>query len=165
MIDLGAFENCVCVRLGQPSDSCADRLVLQEKGKKVTIHPRPRESAKLLILDGCVLNDNLPKCDGIFFYAKGNKFYMILVELKGGDIDHAFEQVRYTRESRAEYGSMRELVSRSGDRSPIERAFVVSNHRIDKVTHQKLENTHRVRVQAVLHSEATTPMPDLRRWL
>jgi hypothetical protein len=165
MIDLGYFESCVCVRRGDPSDSCGERLVLQEKGKKVTIRPRHQESAKLLILDGCVFRDDFPKCDGMFFYEKGNKIFMILVELKGGDIDHAFEQVKYTRETRSEYFSLKNQVMNNRAGRPIELAFVVSNHRIDRVRHQKLENMYQVRVKAVLHSEASTPLPDLREWI
>lgn len=46
MIDLGEYESCVCIRPGEPSDSCADRLVLQEKGKKVTMEA----SAKYLFV-------------------------------------------------------------------------------------------------------------------
>ncbi len=165
MIDLGSFETCVCQRAGHPSDSCADRLVLQEKGKKVTLRSRPGEAAKLLILDGCLLNDNLPKCDGIFFYEKGNRAYMILVELKGGDIEHAFEQIKYTREHRTEYTSLKNQFSQNRTGNIFESAFVISNHRIDRVTHQKLEKAHGLRVKAVLHSEATTPLQDLRTWL
>jgi hypothetical protein len=165
MIDLGEFEECVCTRKGHPSDSCEDSLVLQEKGKKVTIRPRQRESAKLVVLDGCVFKDNLPKCDGIFFLEKGNKAYMILVELKGGDIDHAFEQIRYTKEQRKEYKSLRNRFNQNRTGRILESAFVISNHRIDRVSHQKFEKTYGVRVKAVLHSEATTPLPDLRTWL
>ncbi len=165
MIDLGEYESCVCVRAGEPSDSCAERLVLQEKGKKVTIKPRKTESAKLLVLDGCVFKDNLPKCDGIFFYEKGNRAYMILVELKGGDIEHAFEQIKYTREQRTEYFSLKNQFGQNRSGNIFEYAFVISNHRIDAVTRQKLENNHQVRVRQVLHSEATSPMPDLREWL
>ncbi|MEB2786978.1 hypothetical protein [Algoriphagus persicinus] len=165
MIDLGRFEACVCTRKGQPSDSCEGILVLQEKGKKVTLRPKQKEQAKLVVLDGCVFKDNLPKCDGIFFYKKGNRAHMILVELKGGDIDHAFEQVKYTREQRADYTSLRSQFSRNRTGSIIESAFVISNHRLDRVSHQKLEKAYGVRVKAVLHSEATTPIPDLRTWL
>lgn len=165
MIDLGAFEICVCVRPGEPSDSCAERLVLQEKGKKVTIKPRQGESAKLLVLDGCVLKDNLPKCDGVFFYEKENRAFMILVELKGADIDHAFEQIKYTRQQRKEYADLKNQFSQNRSGNIIESAFVISNHRIDQVSIQKLEKAYGIRVKAVLHSEATTPMPDLRGWL
>jgi hypothetical protein len=100
MIDLGEFESCVCIRKSVPSDSCADRLVLQEKGKKVTLKPKQGEHAKLLVLDGCVFKDNLSKCDGIFIYEKGDKVFMILVELKGKDVNHAFEQIKYTKSKR-----------------------------------------------------------------
>ncbi|AFL84941.1 hypothetical protein Belba_2381 [Belliella baltica DSM 15883] len=165
MIDLGNFEACVCQRSGQPSESCADRLVLQEKGKKITLKPRSGESAKLLILDGCVLKDNSPKCDGVFFYEKRNTSYIILVELKGGDIDHAFEQIKYTREQRTEYTSLKNHFRQNRSGSIIESAFVISNHRIDRVTHQKLEKAHGLRLKAILHSEATTPLQDLRTWL
>jgi hypothetical protein len=163
MINLGSFETCVCKRRGEPSDSCADQLVLQEKGKKVTLRPKSGESVKLIALDGCVFQDNLPKCDGMFVFQKGNQVYLILVELKGSDIDHAFEQVKYTREARTEYSQIKEAVS--GNRSPIESAFVISNYQIDKVSQQKLENSHKVRVKKVLHSVATSPMPDLRKHL
>lgn len=90
---------------------------------------------------------------------------MILVEFKGGDIDHAFEQIKYTREKRTEYSSLKNQFSQNRKGNIIESAFVISNHRINPVSHQKLEKNYGVRVKAVLHSEATTPLPDLRKWL
>ncbi len=118
-----------------------------------------------MVLDGCIFKDNLPKCDGMFFYKKGTKAHMILVELKGGDINHAFEQIKYTREQRTAYKSLRSQFSQNQKGSILESAFVISNYRIDRVSHQKLEKTYGIRVKAVLHSEATTPIPDLSTWL
>ncbi|MEX2564875.1 MAG: hypothetical protein WD431_02925, partial [Cyclobacteriaceae bacterium] len=128
MIDLGHYESCVCSRKKHPSDSCGAKMVLQEMGKKVTFRPRQRESAKLLILDGCVFKDNLPKCDGVFFFERKNSANMILVELKGGDINHAFEQIKYTREQRVEYSELRNLFRQDRKGAILESAFVISNH-------------------------------------
>lgn len=165
MIDLGLFESCVCQRRGEPADSCAEEFVLQEKGKKVTLRPKGGEQAKLLVLDGCLLKDNLPKCDGVFFLEIASKAFMILAELKGGDIDHAFEQIKYTRERRNHYTLLKTHLSDSTQKIIREEAFVISNHQLDKVSHQKLEKAHGIRVKAVLHCVATSPMPDLRKWL
>jgi len=165
MINLGDFESCVCQRKGTPSTACEAILVLQEKGKKVTLRTRSGESAKLLILDACVLNNKLPKCDAVFLFEKRNKKYIILTELKGSDINHAFEQIKYTKEYRTVYKELIELLRENEKGTPIELAFVISNHKIDRVTHQKLELTHKIRVKQILHSEATSPMPDLRNWL
>jgi hypothetical protein len=78
MIDLGLFESCVCQRRGEPAVSCAEEFVLQEKGKKVTLRPKGGEQAKLLVLDGCLLKDDLPKCDGVFFLEIASKAFMNL---------------------------------------------------------------------------------------
>jgi len=136
MIDLGQFESCVCVRRGEPSESCADRFVLQEKGKKITLRPKQGERVKLLVLDGCIFKDTRSKCDGIFFFEKGNSTYIILVELKGGDIDHAFEQIKFARENRQIYSDLRNQLGQDRSGKVCEDTFVISNHRLDKVSHQ-----------------------------
>jgi hypothetical protein len=164
MIELESFETCVCKRRGVPSDSCADQLVLQEKGKKVTLKPKIREQAKLLIFDKCLINDNQLRCDAIFFLETESKAFMILTELKGEDINHAFQQLVYTREKRSQYALLKTFFDESTGKTINEEAFVISNYQISKVGLQRLEKSHGIRVKAVLHSEASTPMPDLRNW-
>lgn len=165
MIDVGLFENCVCVRRGTPSDSCEDRLVLQEKGKKVTLRTRTGEEAKMLVIDGCVIRDNQPKCDGVFLYRRNNLHWLILVELKGSDIPHAFEQLAYMRTSRREYNVLKSSFMASQTGNLKEEAFIISNHTISRVDQQKMERQWNVRIKAILHSEPTTPIPDLREYL
>jgi hypothetical protein len=50
-------------------------------------------------------------------------------------------------------------------RGSIERAFIVSNGFLTKPEKEKLENQHRIRVEAILHCEGATPVPDLRQYL
>jgi len=48
---------------------------------------------------------------------------------------------------------------------PKQEAFVVSNYIVSGVDKQKLEERFGIRVKAILHSEATFPVPDVRGYL
>lgn len=165
MFDLGSAEKCVCIRRGYPSLSCDGDLILQEKGKKVTLKPKQNETAKLLVLDGCYITDNNPKCDAVFFLSTKSQAFLILSELKGADIDHAFEQIKYTQQKQPKYSDLKKVFSESTKKAVTEHAFIISNYQVSKVDLQKLEKNHGLRVKAILHSEAITKMPDLREYL
>jgi hypothetical protein len=165
MIDLGQFETCVCKSRGIPNNLCDGDLSFDEKGKKVKISTRTGEEAKALAIDQCVCNDANLKCDGLFLYRRQNKNWMILIELKGSEIEHAFKQLHYTRNNRPEYEQI-ETLFMAGQRGSLKHeAFVVSNFKKTEVEKQKLENKYGIRVKAILHSEACIPMLDVRRFL
>ena len=90
---------------------------------------------------------------------------MILVELKGSEVEHAFEQLVYMRKHRPEYKKIEKLFITGQNRNMSHEAFIVSNFKKTEVEKQKLENTYRIRVKAILHSEATIPVPDIRQYL
>lgn len=165
MIDLAHFEDCVCIANGRPHRLCQGNLSFEEKGKKVRLSIKRGEEAKALVIDGCICNDNDSKCDGLFLYRQGIKNWMILVELKGTDLDRAFSQLAYTRNDRVEYAEIKDLFMQDQPGRLLEAAIIVSNRIPDKNELQKLENAHALRLKACLHSEATTPIPDIREIL
>jgi hypothetical protein len=138
---------------------------LAEQGKKVTLGIRSGEQAKALVIDGCVLNDGKPKCDGLFLFLDNHRAAALLVELKGRDIAHAYEQLAYVKQHRQEYMDLIEMLRRCGRGRVVEKAFVVSNAIPSKAEKERWENQHRIRVRAIVHCEATTPIPDLRVYL
>lgn len=159
-----AFSECLCRRMANTQAVCRNDYTLSESGKSVSLVPRQGEQVTAYALDGCVFNDNQPKCDGLFIFQKANRRAAFLVELKGAHhIAHAFAQLAFVRQSRPEYRQI--LTSYFGSVMPLERAFVVSNGLLTKHEHEQLEDAYGIRVSAVLHSEPTTPVPDLRRYL
>lgn len=165
MIDIAKFETCVCKADGIPDNLCASELSFEEKGKKVKITLRVGEEAKAIAIDPCVCKDNNLKCDGMFLYRRKNKHWMILVELKGSDIEHAFEQLCYMRRNRSEYTEIQNLFMEGQNRNLKHEAFIVSNVKPTEVEKQKLENRYQIRVKAILYSEPSTTIPDIRSYL
>ncbi len=166
MIDLDRFEKCVCRRRGVPNDLCESNLSFEEKGKKVRLSVRTGEEGKALAIDQCVCTDNRQmKCDGMFLYRRGNRHWMIMVELKGGDIEHAFKQLYHMRHNRPEYKEAERLFMEGQVGRPTHKAFVVSSFMLSAVAQHKLEKIHGIHVKAILHKEASKQVPDIRRYL
>jgi hypothetical protein len=165
MINIGKFQNCVCRGRANPNDLCDGPLSFEEKGKKVTLEPKAGEEAIAVVIDGCVCVDKVAKCDGMFLYKRINKRWIILVELKGGDLEHAFEQLAFMKSHRTEYKEFYNLFSEENRYSLCEKAFIVSNHILQRTEHQKLEKENGIRVTKILHSAATKPIPNLRDYL
>ena len=165
MIDTSPYQHCECLRMGNQYPVCQSELSLEEKGKKVTVSLRSGEEAKAIVLDGCVFTDNDTKCDALYLFRGNGKKVVALVELKGaGDIAHAFEQLAYTKKSRAEYQHLKQNLDQCGPGQLREMAFIVTNGMLPKPTREKLENRHGIRVNEVLKSEATSRVPDLREY-
>ena len=59
---------------------------------------------------------------------------------------------------------MKSQLDRSGPGMLIEKAFIVTNGMLPKPEIERLERQHQIRVSAVLHSEPSKKMPDLREW-
>jgi hypothetical protein len=165
VIDVAPFDRCVCDRMVNAHDLCEGALTLSERGKKVRLSLRPGEQAKAIVIDGCVLQDNHPKCDGLFLFLGNHRAAALLVELKGTDIQHAFEQLKSVRECRREYANLIERLRSCGQGRVTEKAFVVSSRMVSKPEHERWENQVGIRVTAILHSEAASPIPDLRAYL
>jgi hypothetical protein len=165
MIKIGKYQTCVCRGRSNPDKLCDGVYTFEEKGKKVTLEPKAGEEALAVVIDGCVCADNDTKCDGMFLYRRSSKRWIILVELKGTDLEHAFEQLAYTKMHRPEYKEIHKLFSEENRHFLTEKSFIVSNRIIHKVEHKKLEIRHRIRVSHILHSAATTPVPNLRMYL
>lgn len=165
MIDIGRFEPCVCKSNGIPDKMCSSDLAFEEKGKKVRLSLRAGEEAKAVVIDQCVCKDEDTKCDGLFIYRRTNKNWMLLVELKGIDFSRAFEQLAYTKNKRPAYKEIETLFMANQTGKVQHHAFIVSNAIISPAQKQKLENANGIRVKTILNSEATSPIPDLRKYL
>ncbi|MGM0700851.1 MAG: hypothetical protein ACQEUG_00440 [Pseudomonadota bacterium] len=165
-MNLGEYQGCVCRKMGNAQALCQGELTLGEQGKQVRLTPKAGEWTVAVVLDGCVLHDNQSKCDGLFLWQGNQRHAAVLVELKGaGDIPHAFEQLAYVKRHRAEY---RQLVNRLEEEvrgRVAEKAVVVTNGLLSKPEQERLENHHGIRVMAVLHCEASSPIPELRDYL
>ncbi len=165
MINTEPFSHCECRRMDNTHQLCQSDLMLQEEGKKVELVLRTGEEAKALVLDGCVFTDNATKCDAMYLFQGKGKKVIALVELKGAaDIAHAFKQLAYTRHQRPEYQDLKQALHSSGPGITQEKAFVISNGTLSKPLREQLEREHNIRVSAILHSESTSKVPDIRAY-
>ncbi len=162
MIEVMRFEHCVCRKMDNYHQCCADAFTLAERGKKVKFSVRTGEQVKAIVIDGCVCTDNGKKCDGLFLFSSHQRSAAFLVELKGGDLSHAFEQLQFTKEKRPEYLELVSMLASNSGRKVIEKSFIISNKIVNLIEQEQLENRYRFRVHRILHCEATTKIPDLR---
>jgi len=75
------------------SESCfSTELSAHEKGKTFRFITNLKGDICKLKVDGCLISSQtVPKCDYLFYSNSGKEFYF--VELKGTDIEKAFEQI------------------------------------------------------------------------
>lgn len=159
-------EACICRRMPNTQPACRGDDTLAEQGKSVRVSRQSGERLTTYVLDGCVFTDSELACDGLFLLEAVSKKWAVLVELKGAHhIDHAFKQLAFVRHERAEYREILDANAPEATQAWIEKAFIVSNGMMSKPKQEALERAYGIRVQAVLHAEATTPIPDLRRYL
>lgn len=166
MIDLGEWNRCFCKKYENDVETCVDHYTVREKGKTVKLIPRTGEQAAVVVLDGCVIQDNDTKCDALFLH-QGAKKHTVLVELKGaGEIEKAFAQLAYTQKHRPQY---RQIVERFGNaegpQHVWEKFVIVTNGQMSKPERKRLNDEHDIYVHEVLHSEPISPVPDLREIL
>jgi len=169
MIDLGNQKHCICKKHNNRQDECLNEYTIREKGKTVKLKVKNNdESCCAIVIDQCVIIDNNTKCDALFLFHSMTKKVSFLTELKGaGDIPKAFRQLSYTKNKRNEYST---IIDKFGlvENSKIsvnQKFIIVSNGILDKNEREKLENEYKIRVTAILHSEATTPIPNLRDYI
>lgn len=164
MINLGKFSNCVCQKYNNSLSACINDFTICEAGKSVKLVPETDEEVVVVIIDGCVICDNHTKCDALFLWETGTKKYSFLVELKGaGEIDKAFAQLSYTRDNRPEYS---EIISNFAQSNQVIKKYViVSNGMLTKPQKEQLEEDYNIRIHAILHSEPTIKIPDLRNYI
>jgi hypothetical protein len=153
---------CICASNGAPCKLCCDRLCFEEQGKHVKLIPRRAESAIALALDQCVFRDDKLKCDGLFVLSQPNKSYVLLVELKGIDIPHAYEQIAYVLNIRPEYREILEHVRANNAGRLVQKSFIVSNGVLGAKDKQKLENTWNIRPVLIAGQKPADKAPDLR---
>lgn len=166
MIDVSPYEHCACRRMQNSLSLCQGDLQIAEQGKTVRLTLRRNEEAKVLVLDGCVFTDADKKCDAVYLFKSKSKKVIALVELKGAQhLMKAFAQLAHTRFNRPQYGYIKNHLDQSGPGKCVEKAFVVSNGQLSKPEISRLENFHGIRVSAIVSSEPTANVPDLRGWL
>lgn len=165
-ISVASYAHCVCRRRGVPHPLCDDELAFEENGKKIRLTLRSDEEGVALVLDGCVFRDDEPKCDGLFLWKKGrSKKCAILVELKGTDIERAFEQIMYVRSNRPEYQEIRNaFADDEGSVRVLEKALIVSNSMMGNRDWQKIQERYGISVWRVLDVDATKKVEDVRRF-
>jgi len=165
-IDVHPYGHCVCTRMKNDQDMCDGQWTFSEKGVKVRFRPRSKDEVLALVLDGCVLTDNNPKCDGLFVFRSGAKKALLLVELKGSaNIPHAFEQLAYVTSSRDEYKELRKRLAAAGPGKVLEKAFVITKGAITTPQKERLENQFGIRVAAVIPAGPARKIPDLREYV
>jgi len=153
---------CVCASNGIPCTLCCDSLCFEENGKHVKLIPRKAERATALALDQCIFRDNDLKCDGLFVLSQPNKSYVLLVELKGVDIPHAYEQIAYVLNSRAEYRHILDHVRSNTTGSLVQKSFIVSNGVLGAKDKRKLERVWSIRPVLIAGQKPADKAPDLR---
>jgi hypothetical protein len=73
-------------------DSQHPLIVVEENRRKFTIRNPQRERIKKVRVDGCLIDDERQRCDYLFEVGQICNC-VIYLELKGSDIDHAFNQL------------------------------------------------------------------------
>lgn len=161
MIDLGDKGCCVCKKYENTQKECVNEFTISEQGKSVKLEPKTGEEVMAIVLDNCVITSDGKKCDALFLYQNSKDVkYSFLVELKGaGDLPKAFEQLSYTKNSRIEYQN---IINELQINKSNKKFVIVSNGALPKTELENLENSYGIRVKKILHSEATTPIPDLK---
>jgi hypothetical protein len=145
---------------------CDGPYTFSEQGKKVKMEPRGRaEQVVAIMLDRCVFKDQDLKCDGLFLFCGPNKAAAVLVELKGVDIERAFDQLAHVRRERPQYKTFVAELTRQCDSRTQELAFIISSSLRSPLEKEKLEERYAMRVKAILHSAASLKVPDLRAWI
>ena len=163
MIDLGRFNTCVCQADNNPVPMCAGALVLRERGKSVKLLPKNGEEAIAVILDQCVVK-NTATCDGLFLLKTPHMKWMIPVELKGTHFYDAFQQLATTMHELPEFDEITNIFKADEQIKINIHAVVISNAILNTRDQRKLEQTHNIRVKKILHSTATKPIEDIRKY-
>lgn len=81
----------------QDKDECfSDSTVAKEKGKEFRIIKNANQQLCKVRIDGCLITDiTIKKCDFMFYVCETQK--LLLVELKGKNIEHAISQITHTK--------------------------------------------------------------------
>lgn len=160
------FNECLCIRRGDPYKLCNGELSLIENGIEVCLNPKRGENACLVVVDGCLVKntDPHPKCDGIFLLHKHHEKWVITVELKGSDdLYTAFLQLHHTRTNRQIYHDLVRNFKDNDPRNPKEISFIISNKFFSSFDKEKLNRVFKINVNAIAHTAANKPSVDLRK--
>ena len=165
MINLAEeFENCVCIGNHNPHESCQDQYTLLEKGQVSRLKPKShRETVKLIVIDGCLIdNSHTSKCDGLFIY-KNEKGQIIsfLVELKNSEKwPKPVEQLNAVKNTE----KYKNLISDLAIKKQNEIFVVVGSYIPSAIEKRKIEKEIGFRVRHIPRTR-NTPYPDLKDYI
>jgi len=155
-------KNCICKKYNSYRNECIDKLTIGEKGKSVSLSIKNDAEALVAIIDKCIITDNKPKCDAIFLYRSNNKKISFLVELKGfGEIKKAFYQLSFTKE-REVYKKIIGCFENIDNKKVVQKFIIITNGILNKIQQERYEEIYKIRIKAILTSEATKPIPNLK---
>ena len=161
MIDLGSYNKCICQQYNSIPPECNGQYIFRDSGKQVQLQPdNARSKVFLIAIDNCLIAGGRTKCDCLFLYKKDNdKRYTFLVELKGkGDIPKAFRQLSITRESDEYKNITNQFKPTKGG----EKFVIISDIQLNTTELRKMEDTYKIRVGQIVHSDPRSPIPDLK---
>lgn len=155
------FENCVCTGNHTPHVACQSKYVLLEKGQALKLEPKNKnESVKLIIIDGCVINDSkTSKCDGLFLHKdKNGVISSFLFELKNTEKwPKPISQLEAVKES----DKYNELMSNLSISRRNQKFIVVGSYIPTAIEKRKMEELYGFRVIAI-RRENFEPYPNVR---
>ena len=124
---------------------------------------------KAVVIDDCLLSgQEIKKCDGLFIFKKNNKkIYIVLVELKGANIEAAFEQLASVKQC-PEYQKIIERfvkeINIGKPVRPIERSFIVTSAKMPpRLWQEKFERSYGIRVNIRTSAQTKAKALDLRK--
>lgn len=167
---------CVCSKIHDSPRICWEDDGFQEKDNQVKLRARSGETVKAVVVDGCLLTDEqTKKCDGLFILIdkkeknKRKKIYIVLVELKGTNIDVAFDQLASVKRC-TEYQEIIEHFAKEINGSkpvrPIERFFIVTSAKMPpRLRQEKFERSYEIKVNIRTSARTKAKALDLREYL
>jgi hypothetical protein len=70
-------------------------IVVEENGRKFIIQNKDKKTVKIVTVDDCLIHDTRIRCDYLFEITLVGD-YVIYLELKGSDVEHAYNQISAT---------------------------------------------------------------------
>lgn len=154
--------------LGIPSRSVGETMDFRKKANRLSLGSRSEEEVKAVVDDDCLLSSQqAKKCDGLSIFSdnkeNNKKIYIVLVELKGTDIDTAFEQLTSVKQSQ-EYREIITCLTRKSNCGkpvkPSEQYLIVTNSNLSRNQQAKPEKHYRIKTK--IRTSQKTKALDLR---
>lgn len=163
---LTQYDSCKCIANKRNHALCFDSYSVDEEGKKAKLVPKTGENVEVFAFDDCICTDSAhQKCDALFlFINRSNQAYLISVELKGTDWEHALEQLAHTKHLNPNYSRFKVALAQSINQIK-EKAVLITSAAVDKSSQKKIEKALKIRVYVKSAYKATDEIFDLRLFL